>query len=176
VTLGDWQRRRSEFNHDWLKLKYLNRLKSFFERLQVEDSGSMSRLREFIEMDFPVWEERSMDAWWLVQHFEKEMSPSSLFNTEPLNKCGVETKEWLVPLIHALWLERRSVRQLVTKAAELLATVDEDFMKLSKNLPKADDAYIQRLKSDLPVWKKFVDDCFEFSQCLSDFPHGIEVL
>jgi hypothetical protein len=176
MTLGEWQQRRGEFNHDWFKPEYLIALQAFLERLQEEDPGSMNRLREFMEVDFPVWEERSRDAWWLIQHVEQEMSPTSLFNTEPLNKCGVETKGWLVPLIHDLWLKRYGIRQLVVKAEDLLTRVDEGFAKLAANMPKTDESYHQRLKSNLSAWKKFVDDCFEFSQCLSEFPHAIEVL
>jgi hypothetical protein len=176
MTLDEWQRRRSEFNHDWFKPKYLIALQSFLERLQAEDLGSITRLREFVEMDFPVWGKCSTDAWWLIQHFEQEMSPVGLFNTEPLSRCGGETKEWLAPLIHALWLERRAVRQSLARAEILLNRVDEGFAMLSTNLPRVDDGYLQQLQSNLPAWKKFVDDCFNFSQYLSEFPHTVEVL
>jgi len=174
--VNSWQQRRSEFNHEWLKPKYLNAVQSFIERLRATDLDSFGRLQEFIEMDFPAWRKHSADAWWLIQHFEDEMSPKILFNYQPLVNCDNEIKVWLAPLEHELWLTRCKVRARVKNAEELVRKVDDDFADLTANLPAFGPNYVAELKALLSQWQLFGEDCFALSKCLSEFPHRIEVL
>lgn len=173
---NNWQKRRSEFNHDWLKLKYLNAMRSFIDRLETDDLSSPGRIQEFIKIDFPTWREHSTDAWWLVNNFEQEMSPKVLFNTVPLANCSDETKAWLVPLEHELWLSRCSVKKRIDNLSKLVECVDKGFVELSALIPAFDEYYVENLKAELPKWKKFAGACFELSNCLSEFPRRIEVL
>lgn len=174
--INNWQRRRSEFNHDWFKPKYLNALRAFLARIQAKEQVSMKWLKEFIEIDFPSWGKHSEDAWWLVRQFETEMSPQILFKNFPLINCNEDTKEWLSPLVHELWLARFGVKSLIEKVEDLIYTIDECFKELSSNMQKHNSMNIEQLRKDLPDWQRFANACFEFSQYLSDFPRKIEVL
>ena len=129
--LNDWQQRRSEFNHDWLKNQFLNRLNAFLERLQ-DAKPDADRLARFINEDLPLWEQHEPEAKWLVESVEQEMSPKQFFEHAPLNRCGEETKRWLPEVIHGMWLARYPVCKLQNQARALLAQSHDRYMKLQK--------------------------------------------
>ena len=104
------------------------------------------------------------------------MSPKSLFNRVPLIFGDIEIMQPLAAFEHQLWLMRYGVKQLVCKAESLVREIEERFAELSANLPEFCDDYHDRLKIDLPKWKKFSEACFQLSDCLSEFPRRIEVL
>ena len=173
---SNWLNIRSEFNHDWLKPKYLNAAQSFLDRLASNDSSERP-IREFLQVDFPEWGSRSAEAWQIIQHFESEMSPATLFKSVvPQYKCNRYDNGWFFEIIHALWLERANVRQLVTDASIQLRKVDQGFAKISERLSSYADHTVQCLKTDRHVWQMFVDDCRQFSRCLSKFPSKVELV
>ena len=129
--LNEWQERRSEFNHDWLKNQFLNRLNAFLERLQ-DAKPDTERLVRFINDDLPKWEQHEPEARWLVNSVEKEMSPMRFFKQAPLNRCDEETKRWLPGVSHEIWLDRYPVRRLQIHVRSLLARTSEQYQKVQK--------------------------------------------
>jgi hypothetical protein len=172
----EWQRKRAEFNHDWLKIRYINALQSFLSRLRRRDLQNTKHLYEFLEQDFPAWGKYSKAAWWLVHQFENEMSPARLFDTPPLNGCPQEMKLWLAPLVHSLWLQRINVRGIVSSASALIKNIDHEFASLSKGLPGSDDRYVLKLREMFPEWESYTKLCLQLSQRLSLFPRKIEIV
>jgi len=171
----DWQRRRAEFNHDWLKNRYINALMSFLARLRTEDSNNPQSLHEFLEKDFPVWQRSSVEAWWLVNQFEQEMSPTRLFDAPPLNECSEKVKEWLVPMVHCLWLQRYDVPRLVATARALIQGIDDGYESLSKSLSNGGEGSVFKLRAMLQEWERYADLCLELSRCIGAFPRKVEV-
>lgn len=131
--LNDWQKRRSEFNHDWLKNRFLNRLNGFLERLQ-DAKPDHERLARFLSEDLQEWEQQEPEAQWLVESVEREMSPRRFFEQPPLNRCDEETKRWLPDVIHDIWLAQYPVRTLQSQARALLAQTREQYEKVQKAL------------------------------------------
>ena len=170
-----WQERRSKFNHDDFKTKYLNALESFTIRIKDNDPGSLLILKEFIELDFPSWKELSKDAWWLAQNFEKEMSPICYFENPPLCYCNNKTKNWLLPLVHEMWMGRLGVKKQIERVVKLIRLIDEIFKELSATITIQNADYLHDLKKDLPQWEHFFKICSELSHCFSKFPRNIEV-
>ena len=131
--LNEWQERRSEFNHDWLKNQFLNRLNAFLERLQ-DAKPDAERLARFVSEDLPDWERHEAEAQWLVDFVESEMSPMRFFEQPPLNRCDEETKHWLPDAVHEIWLARFPVRQLQSQTRALLSQTNKRYQKVQTAL------------------------------------------
>src|SRR5262245_6818705 len=121
--ISAWQKRRSAFNHDWLKNQFMNRLDGFIERLKTE-GADISRIRRFIIQDFPEWEVKRAIVCELIASFERDMSPCSLFAREPLNRYDAETQRWLGQLVHVLWMGRYAIKRWICEAEKALQLVD----------------------------------------------------
>src|SRR4051812_27557431 len=117
--LNEWQERRSEFNHDWLKNQFLNRLNAFLERLR-SGNPDLEKLLRFVLEDLPEWKSHEPEARWLIESVVREMSPRLFFDQSPLVRCDVGTKGWLPEIVHEIWLSRYPIRALQEQAAGLL--------------------------------------------------------
>jgi hypothetical protein len=177
TLISSWQNRRCAFNHDWLKNKYLNRLNAFLERLSIPDSDSF-RLFRFLNDDFPEWKKQQNEIESLLETFEMEMSPKSLFKKEPLNRCDNETRIWLGQLIHALWLARYPVKEWIRAGQNAFRNVNDQYNNIvkilkSKKLDCESEDYRTTLKSLIPHFLQFKQACEELSQAIGMFPHQI---
>jgi len=180
MLISSWQNRRSAFNHDWLKNKYLNRLDAFFERLNMPDSDPL-RLSRFLNDDFPEWKKQQGEIENLLKTFEVEMSPKSLFKKEPLNHCDNETIIWLGQLIHALWLARYPVKKWIHTAQNAFCDVNDQYNNIakvlkSKKLDCESEEYRRALKLLIPHFLQFKKACEELSRAVGMFPHQILVV
>ena len=180
TLISSWQNRRSAFNHDWLKNKYLNRLNAFLERLNMPDSEPM-RLFRFLNDDFPEWKKQQSKVEDLLETFEAEMSPKSLFKKEPLNHCDNETKIWLGQLIHALWLTRYPVKEWIHAGQNAFCNVNDQYNNIvkilkSKKLDCESEDYQIALKSLIPDFLQFKKACEELSRAIGMFPHQVLVV
>ena len=177
---ASWQNRRSAFNHDWLKNKYLNRLDAFINRLKVPDSDPF-RLQRFLNDDFSEWKKQQSEIENLFDTFEVEVSPKSLLKKEPLNRCDNETSIWLGELIHALWLECYPVKEWARSAVKAFQNADDQYNNIaevlkSKNLNCESEDYRTALKPLIPHFLQFKQACEELSQAIGMFPHQILVV
>ena len=180
TLISSWQNRRSAFNHDWLKNKYLNRLSAFIERLKIYNSD-LPRLYRFLEDDFPEWKKQRSEIQNLLKTFEVEMSPKSIFKKAPLNRCDNETIIWLDQLIHALWLARYPVKEWIHAAQNAFRNVNNQYNNIvkilkSKKLDCESEDYRTTLKPLIPDFLQFKKACEELSQAVGMFPHQILVV
>ena len=180
TLISSWQNRRSAFNHDWLKNKYLNRLIAFIERLKISNSD-LSRLYRFLEDDFPEWKKQRSEIQNLLEIFEMEMSPKSLFKKEPLNRCDNETIIWLGQLIHALWLTRYPIKEWIYAAQDAFRNVNDQYNNIvkvlkSEKLGCESEDYRATLKPLISHFLQFKKACEELSHAVGMFPHQILVV
>lgn len=166
--LNEWQERRSEFNHDWLKNQFLNRLNAFLERLRSGNSDS-EKLSRFVREHLPEWNAHEPEARWLIDSLESELSPKRFFDQPPLNRCDAEAKDWLPTVVHELWLSRYPVHELREKAAGNLAQVNRQYAKLSSALKKSASASVGSLVALEHEFSKLSRLCVELHDTFSAF-------
>lgn len=169
----EWQKRRSEFNHDWLKNRYLNNIDGFIANLQMKKPNG-PRLMEFLEEDWTQWENKQKEAKLLLDTFEKDMSPAILFESGILQSINSETMEWLKPLTHYLWVERYCIKTKIKKCEEWLLKVIAQYDKINKMLVEKRHN-IERIKSMLPEYNSFRVICQFFSESINKLPSEIIV-
>jgi hypothetical protein len=118
-----WQRRRSAFNHDWLKNKFMPALATCHNGLKghVEYEGLE---RTILEQVIPEWVAHRVEAISLLADFEREMSPKVLVDRPPLVTACPHVREWLGDLVHNLWLARYPIRDLRAAAGAAAAEAD----------------------------------------------------
>lgn len=121
-----WQRRRSEFNHDFMKNQFLPALARWLNLLddQLHDPHLE---KTFLTSVLPAWEGARRQAICLIQELEVEMSPARYFDETPLSRCNVISKVWLADLVHELWLAKWAVRQRGEEAHQAIVAAEETY-------------------------------------------------
>lgn len=171
-----WQKRRGEFNHDWLKNTYAIALGKWLNILEgrVEDPELEAA---FVSAVLPTWEARYPEALRLVEDFEHEASPRVLFNVPPLRRCSEETKRWLPDLVHALWLERHRVKELREDANAAAAAAQASYARLTQALAACEDRHRgHALAQYRSLFAEFRDRCQELGEAMEQFPGRILVV
>lgn len=171
-----WQKRRSEFNHDWLKNKYIPKLGAWMNLLddRIED---VDLEKSYVTSILPDWEFHQNEALALPEDFESEMSPKVLFNGLPLSNCDQDTKQWLGELIHHLWLIRYSVSQLVHDASESAAKTNKTYNKLQNALKACKDTRkAEALRPFRDFFAEFLKNCRALSEAIERFPSEVRAV
>jgi hypothetical protein len=176
VKGGEWQVRRREFNHDWLKNRFIVALNSWLRLLDgaIEDSILEN---SFLAEVLPQWEARRSEASDLIREFEKEMSPRTLLAEPPLSRCDGQTKQWLGELIHGLWLVRVAAKELTASAESCVAAADAAYAELTQAVkirPKGE--LLPAMKPHRHLFERFRDACQKLGAAMSEFPHEIKVV
>lgn len=172
----DWQSRRREFNHDWLKNRFIVALNSWLRLLDGAIEDSILE-KSFLSDVLPQWEVRRNEVNELIRDFEKEMSPRQLFSEPPLSRCDGQTKRWLGELIHGLWLVRVSAKELTTTAESAVAAADTAYAELSRVVrtrPKC--AVLAGMKPHRHLFERFRDACQKLGAAISEFPQEVQVV
>jgi len=168
----NWQQKRSVLNHDWLKNEFIKLLDSF-----ILDLASMSnwntREEMFLREDLTTWETNSPEIRMLLLNAESALSPSTFLDRPPLNACPHDTKDWLGPLIHHLWLVRVPVKQWISEALNAYEESEKKYLTIQKNLKLALKNNAMDLK---PEFERFADAVLKLSKAISRLPHKIEVV
>jgi len=175
MTIRNWQIRRSNFNHEWLKNKYLNRIDGFLERLKTVDPDPV-RLIRFKQEDFREWARYREEAADILVSFKSEMSPRVLFDEYPLKCAPHKIKQWLSQLCHELWLARYPVDEWISAGETAMQRLDKEFDDLLASMEN--DGWIDEaayLRSMVPAFLSFKLACQEFSDSISLLPSEVLV-
>jgi hypothetical protein len=167
-----WQKRRSDFNHQWLKNQFLSALDAADQVISGR-IRAVAFLQELIDVDLPEWIERREDLNTLLGDFENEMSPQKLFENPPLSECEPLSKEILAELMHELWLVRYPIKNWLNDAREKASDVDTNYGFLMKTSPI--DANGRICPEFAFIFEKFRSACRALSKAIEKFPDRILV-
>lgn len=171
-----WQRRRSEFNHDWLKNRYLPALGKWLNLLdeRIEDPIFEAT---FIDEVLPQWKERGTAAKELVRDFESYMSPRNLLNCPPLKRYSRIQERWLGQVVHELWLTRYPVRQWIDAALAAIEQADAAYAKVQQYLTDGDSGRnIEDLRRHRNLFADLRERCQVAARALEVFSSKIDVI
>ena len=174
LTCG-WQKRRSGFNHDWLKNEFLPALGRCANLLdeRIED--------EEFEREFPItglseWEQHREEAFALAEDFRLAMSPRVLLDRPPLCRIDQEVREWLGALTHELWLARYPVNRWIQRATAQASAADSAYNDLLKAMARPAPAGVfEVLRRCREQFFEFRRQCQQLGQALSEFPSEVLV-
>ena len=168
----NWQLRRSDFNHQWLKNRFLSALDAADQVISGR-IRSKEYLQELIDEDLPEWQERREDLNALLEDFENEMSPRQLFDIEPLSECEPFTKNVLAELMHELWLARYPIRHWLIRAKEAASEVNK-YYELLRGISPIDTTGKVRPEF-ASIFENFRTACRALSRAIEKFPDRILV-
>ncbi len=163
----EWQQLRARLNHDWLKNEYLKNLDGLI--VQMKSSRRLdATLESQIKAYLSAWKRKYSEMEDLLSTAEDNLSPRSLFESEPLIYCMPEHKVWLAPLVHGLWLFRSGIREKVAEARRFLSDADRSHEQLGAKFKKRETA--GNITAALEV---FTDIVKQLSRLLSSFPDKV---
>ncbi len=165
MTASEWQRRRGEFNHDWLGNQFLPALAKCQRVLsgEVEDTEFTKRFQDSV---LPQWNDRVPELVVLLDEYEMAMSPRTLV----AGLCAgvyVSAYGWLADHIHSLWIVRCRVVPKVSEGRERLRRAQDAFLGLSESFRRSPGRSASNLISCLQTFR---------SSCiaLADSIHSLE--
>lgn len=132
--MSSWGMARSEFNHSWLKNRFIVALGRAHNVLTdlVEDDSIFDDLSEI----FSEWQERKVDAQQILEDYRAEASPRSHLNRFPLSNLDPELREWLGLLIELRWEQTEHSYIKLADARQALHDFDELLIAFSTMLPQ----------------------------------------
>lgn len=168
-----WQTRRSRFNHDWLKNRFLPALGKYMniQRELVEDPGFEL---DFVRQIMPQWPPRSQEAQGLLGTFATEMSPRIVLSEPVFRYLDEPTRQWLGPLIDELWLNRYPIREWEQRAQTALLRADRQYGAVLKIFEK--NSFYEEKQLLLDAAGLFFDSCQEVARAIEQFPSSILVV
>lgn len=164
--MNSWERRRSNFCHDYLKGHFIGALHGFISRLGAERPDA-KRLREFLTEDLASWPEHQVTAELLIASFQEENSPRALFCHSPLQHCDEQTKQWLPQLAHATWLSQYPVKETLDWANRALHKAANSHERIMSRIDSPANAPICLLKTLMPQFRRLRDACKDLSKALA---------
>ena len=174
--MRDWQKRRSEFNHDHLKNEYIPDLGAWLNLLNGKIKNPAME-ESFVDSGLPVWVSFYQEASALSADFEIEMSPRTLFNDTPLSNCDEDTKAWLGTLIHQLWLERYSVRKLIVDVSRSAQITNDTYIELQDALKNCKDTKkAEALKPYKDLFSELLKNCRFLAEAIENFPSEVKAV
>jgi hypothetical protein len=113
----------------------------------------------------------------MLDRFESEMSPMVFFDRVPLCRCSDETKEWLMPLIHDLWMRREYVNEKVGSVRRAYDAAEQTYETVRVALGKVPEPpTVEDLSSFERVLRIFTTCCETLSRAISALPHEIRCI
>jgi len=167
-----WQRRRSDFNHQWLKNRLLSALDCGANFLQGRLQGT-GYLEDVILIEVREWTERRKDLDELLNDFEYEMSPSRLLDTPPLCDWEPNIKSVIAELIHKLWIVRYPVKEWVETARKAVSEVNQEYDFLTVINPTNENGQVNF--EFISHYELFRAACRSLSKTIEKFPHQVLV-
>ncbi|WP_190274009.1 hypothetical protein [Pelodictyon phaeoclathratiforme] len=150
-----------------MKNEYLKNLDALIVQLQANKTINSHLSRE-LEAYLTSWLRRHEEVETLLNSAEDRLSPRTYFEKDPLNRCSLEAKSWLAPLVHVLWLVPSGISERVDEAREVLAKADYYHTGLQSELSGS-----QELVLILKLLEAFTDCVGNFSRLLSSFPDKV---
>lgn len=171
----DWQRRRARLNHDWLRNQFLVHLDGLSELIE-SSSWDDEFVDEFAGSILPRWEVQHENMRDLIDRFEDEMSPRTLFESTPLSRCRLQSNGWLEELVHILWLARYPVSKWIADAHRSAGQANEAYARLRDVLKSSlAGSLTEHLRENRPLLTEFREKCERLSEAIGRFPHRVLV-
>ena len=168
-----WQRRRTAFNHDWLKNEYLPALQHW-QRLLNAEVKSIEFERTFLHAGLPAWESMRLEADEIVASVASEMSPGDYLRTMCPAMQGVEY-DWVFSMVHEAWLRSSRVEQLASTAATRVREAGLAYQALKSALaacPRMDS--IESTRSAAAHFRDFLKRAQAVASAVEQLPSRIE--
>ncbi len=171
-----WQRRRSEWNHDWLKNQYLPALAKWCRILDEEVIDANFEHR-FIRDVLPAWEERCSPAMSLLNSFENDMSPRANMASCWFGHFGSESLNWMGDVVHALWKSRHPVSSWTEEAISCLKQADEVYTSLQAEIAtEHQHDCAAALRPFRARFEAFREACVALGRAIEEFPSRVLVV
>lgn len=160
---SEWEKRRSDFNHDFMKNFFLMALSRWLRLLEGETDDPHLE-RTFLVSVLPAWKSARAQLNALLSDMEFNLSPARSFEMLPLSRCDDSTKSWLPSLVHELWLVRNSIRKQLENARRAVQDADTSYKEIRKSL--RNDTSLAELANSYGKFKQFRDKCNTVAQCV----------
>lgn len=171
-----WQQRRSNFNHNWLKNKFIVKLQAGINLIEgcIEDPAFE---QVFVADLFLLWQSNKGKIIDIINSFETEMSPNCYFENSPINKLDNKSKQWLALIVHQMWYTREDISTLTNSTLTAFKQADMEYKYLKNQLEnhQVDCTLVAQLNPYCLLFKQWRDACQELSWEISQFPRTVKI-
>ena len=176
MIYGLWKKKRSQFNHDWLKNIYIPNVATYINILdnKIEDDDFVEN---FLTNIFKGFELHIHDAVSLIDEFIDEMSPRVLFNEQPLIRLDEDVREIFSDIIHKLWCDKYFVYKRIYQIRKLINNTIIAYKRIldigfSNNI----NLNVKSFSIYKPLFLEFLFTCRELSKAIEKIPSDIKMV
>lgn len=170
-----WQKQRGQFNHDWLKNRYLPAIAKWMNVLdqRVEDA---SFLDAFFSTILPQWMEYKPHAQFLAETFESQMSPKVLMDAPPLSGLPSADRDWLGAAIHGFWTTRYPSQKWVADAGSAIEAADAAYKQIQEVFTGSEETDLEHFRAHRSDFSRFQECCQALARSFEQFPSKVLVV
>jgi hypothetical protein len=131
-----WQKRRSDFNHDWLQNKFIMTLADWSKSIDKERWIDCTQ-QSFEDEIVIAWNANYSQISLLMSDYRKSMSPRVLLENGTIKRMTPPWRNLLGEILHSLWMARCNVLARSRKVIDAYTTADKVYQSLNTEFPKA---------------------------------------
>ena len=130
-----WSRARSDFNHAWLKNRFIVSLSKAQKVLEgaVQDDAIWDDVSGLLA----EWPARKAEALRVLEDYPEAVSPRKNVESDVGVNIDTETTNWLAELAHQRWSVAEQPEECLSKAREAMAALDAQIEVVNQLLPDA---------------------------------------
>lgn len=170
---SEWNNLRTKIHHDWIQNKYLTFLTARSEYLDSIAGGPGEAAEEDVLNQFLEFQNRKEGIETFLEEAVAALSPAQLLEEFPLKGMKPDQKEWLGPVVHALYLARTGIEERIDRVRENFYLLEETHRLLAEIL-KGSDGELMGKTGERP-FMAYLAQVREFSAMISSLPHGIQI-
>ncbi len=168
MTASAWHEACNRFHHKFLKNTLLGAHLASLAGVLGRPAPDLEVVQGHIEKDLPIWRNNRETAQRLIDTYVDETSPRVIVEQRLLAVLSRETRSWLGPLVHELWLVRESIleRQDVMKTS--LRHMNEAFEALMAAAEPAESMTSEDLEGLQPLCETLKERCGDLIHAFED--------
>ena len=171
-----WQKRRSNYNHNWLKNSYttgeIRRWVAFLSGNAEGGDFTKSRFTSYIEAE---WVQNGSEILGLLEEYQDAMSPSSLFDEGALSHVDDTTEKWLRPMCVAIWKAKHGADDAVENVHTAYHSANTTLQELSTLVSVHESAALTSGSVFLVKLNTFLRQCQELAEAVHRLESSVKV-
>lgn len=165
---NDWSRRKSQFTHHWLKNGLLSALDAAANVMHGRATGR-GYVQDVLDHEVQEWPARREELHLLLDAFDAEMSPSTLFDIEPMCNWEPDLRRVMRSVLHEAWMARSTMREALKRTSAAAERVDDAYHALIHSTDGTTEEASGLVRS-LDVLR---GACRDLCACLESLPQGV---
>jgi len=173
---SEWQKRRSDYNHNWLKNSYTTgELRRWVAFLSGHAEGGDFTKSRFMSHIVAEWTQKGSEILHLIEKYQDAMSPSTLFDEGALSHVDDATAKWLRPICVSIWRIKYGADKAISDIQTAYNSADTTLQELSTLVSAQESTAFVSGSVILEKLNTFVRQCRDLGEAVRRLESSVKV-